>query len=198
MTKRPPFHHGNLRTALLDASMELLDKDGPDGVTIRAAARATNVSHAAPVNHFRDKRALLTSLSIQLFDAVFEEIEKLTPTSEGDPVEMIAATAETLIDYGLKHPNRYHLLWRRDLVDNEDPNLQTSMDRIYDRLIERIQTLPGSNPFDHDTIAIALWSLVHGYVSLRFDGNLEQKTDVVSGKRRKTAIVDVIKKALVS
>lgn len=196
MTKRTAFHHGNLREALLNASRKLLDESGPDGVTIRAVARATGVSHAAPVNHFRDRRALLTSISTQLFDELDHEIEKQLRISESNPAEMIATVAEALIDYGLAHPNRYQLLWRRDLVDNDDDALKTAMDRIYARLVERIQTLPGSRPFDHHTIAIALWSLVHGYVSLRYDGNFEQKTDSVSGKLRKAAIVDVFKEAL--
>jgi len=196
MTKATPFHHGNLRKALLDASRTLLDENGPDGVTIRAVARATGVSHAAPVNHFRDRRALLTSISVQLFDELHQEVEQRAPTSNSDPADMIAAFAEALIDYGLRYPNRYQLLWRRDLVDNDDQNLTASMDIIYARLIERIEALPGSKPFDQHTIAIALWSLVHGYVSLRYDGNFEQKTDNVSGKLRKVAIVDLFKKAL--
>ena len=65
--KRQSFHHGNLREALLQASLSLLDSGGPEGVTIRAVARETGVSHAAPVNHFKDREALLTGLAVQLF-----------------------------------------------------------------------------------------------------------------------------------
>ena len=194
--KRKTFHHGNLREALLEASLKLLDEMGPEGVTIRAVARETGVSHAAPVNHFKDREALLTGLSIQLFEELSDGIQRKLRKVDDKPADVVAVFADGLIDYGLKHPNRYRLLWRRDLVDNEDEGLQQAMDGIYDQLIDEISKSRKKKPFDQHTVAIALWSIAHGYVSMRLDGNFEEMKDTVSGKKRKDAIIELLMQSL--
>ncbi len=64
MAKRTaPYHHGDLRRALLAAALALLDEGGVEAVTIRAVARRTGVTHAAPANHFRGREARRTARS---------------------------------------------------------------------------------------------------------------------------------------
>src|SRR4051812_7676834 len=58
-----PYHHGDLRSAMLDAAQRLLETEGIEGLTLRAAARAAGVSHAAPKNHFGDLSGLLSELA---------------------------------------------------------------------------------------------------------------------------------------
>ena len=191
-TGQRPFHHGNLRQALLDESLVLLDWYGPDAVTIRAVARAAKVSHAAPVNHFKDRKALLTSLATTLFKELDASIAETAEQADDTPAERAKAFADGLIAYGLKYPNRYRLLWRQDLVDHRNEELETVMDAIYDRLIGEIDRSHPAAPFDHDTVAVALWSIAHGYVSLRIDGNFEPRQDTVSGKKRQQAIIELM------
>lgn len=58
-----PYHHGALREALLEAAERILDEKGTSGLTLRAAARETGASHAAPKNHFGDLSGLLSELA---------------------------------------------------------------------------------------------------------------------------------------
>ena len=58
-----PYHHGDLRTAVLAAAEKILEKQGVDAVTLRAVARAVGVSHTAPKNHFGDLEGLLDRAS---------------------------------------------------------------------------------------------------------------------------------------
>nr|MDP9179551.1 TetR/AcrR family transcriptional regulator [Gemmatimonadota bacterium] len=60
---RRPYHHGDLRQALVDAAIELLRKSGPEALTLRGAARAAGVSQAAPYRHFKDRRALVAAVA---------------------------------------------------------------------------------------------------------------------------------------
>ncbi|MFC7657596.1 TetR/AcrR family transcriptional regulator [Pseudonocardia benzenivorans] len=64
MTDRP-YHHGNLRRALLDASAQLVGERGPAALSLREVARRAGVSHAAPAHHFTDRRGLLTALAAE-------------------------------------------------------------------------------------------------------------------------------------
>lgn len=187
--KRETFHHGNLRQALLDAARTLLDEGGPDHVTIRATARKVGVSHAAPINHFADRQALLTRLASDLFSELWTSIEARLPDKSLTPEDRIASFAHGLIDYGLANKNRYRLLWRRDLLDQDDETLNERMDAIYDRLIEEAGALSGPKQFDPDTLAIGLWSMAHGYVSMRNDGNFEPGQDQINRQCRQDAMI---------
>src|SRR5882724_8324195 len=58
-----PYHHGDLREALLQAAERVLERDGLAGLTLRAVAREAGVSHAAPTHHFGDLTGLISELA---------------------------------------------------------------------------------------------------------------------------------------
>lgn len=195
--KKPtaPYHHGRLRPALLEAAFSLLDSAGVDGVTIRAVARKIGVAHSAPANHFKDRTSLLTAMATLIFDDLTQTI---TRNLADLPVASTLAAgrarirvfADTLVTFGLEHPHRYRLLWRRDCLNDEDEELQRGMDQIYEALLAELDGKDASRSSETD--AIALWSLLHGYISLRLDGNLIAKTDEETGIPRARAIVDAL------
>lgn len=193
MTQLKPFHHGDLKRVLFDVALALLDEHGAGGVTIRAVAKAAAVSHGAPVNHYKDRRALLTALAKAQFDALLTGIDMRLAELEDDPGPGIEIIASAMMDFGFRYPHRYRLLWSADLIDHADPELLSVMDRIYDRLCtEFSKDVPGRK-FDKDTYAVALWSMVHGYVDMRLSGMFEPLNDSVSGAPRSEAIIDMFK-----
>lgn len=185
------FHHGNLKAALLEAALEILDASGPDAITIREVARRADVSHAAPANHFADRRALLTEVSVLLFTQLASAIQLGIDHDERSQIARIRCFAESLVDYGLKYPQRYRMLWRRDLVMHEDPRLVRAMDGIYEGLIAEIDAAQLPRQTDPHTIAIGLWSLAHGYASMRIDSIFEPAADCITGQPRMEAIFDI-------
>jgi AcrR family transcriptional regulator len=196
MSKDKAFHHRNLKEALHDAALSLLDADGVSAVTIRAVAREVSVSHAAPVNHYKDRRSLLTTIAAQQFQNIYADIEKRLGMPGLSSAERIETIPNAMLDYGLKHPNRYQLLWRRDLIDYSDRRILEITDRIYDWLCEEIQQATPESAFDRDTVAIALWSMVHGYVDMRQNGMFLEKSDTVNGLPRQRAMLDVFRAVL--
>lgn len=86
MQQRQPYHHGNLRDALLTAAERTLREHGIEQVSLRDLARQVGVSHAAPSRHFRDRQALLDALAAAGYDRL------------GD--EFAAAVAEAGADFG--------------------------------------------------------------------------------------------------
>lgn len=198
MALKKNFHHGDLRRALLDAALQILDSDGVGAVGIRSVARHAGVTHAAPVNHFKDLQALLTALAVELFkDVVTDALARLENIQASDH-QRLDVFAAVLFDYGMAHPHRYDLLWRGDLIDHEDETLLSVTDQLYDALCSEIDQLPAKPAFDRDTIAVALWSMVHGYVNLRLTGMFELRDDEVTGAPRFEAMLDLFHHSLKS
>ena len=141
---------------------------------------------------------MLTAVAAQLFRTLNESVERKMARSASSARKRVQALTRTLIDLGLGQPNRYRLLWRRDLLDDSDAELQAEMDSFYDRLIDELESTGAELRFDRDTYAVALWSMVHGYVSLRLDGNLESRIDLRASKKREDAIVEAFLDAFTS
>ncbi len=192
MSTKATYHHGNLREAILEAAFGLLDENGVDGVTIRAVARIIGVAHSAPANHFKTRKALLTALATRTFEELTLAIRKGIQQGSGDRRERLKVFADTVISFGLAEPNRFRLLWRPDCLIVDDPDLLSQMDALYEPLIDLFEQGNQNGQLSAETSGIALWSLVHGYVSLRLDGNLIALDDEVSGEPRERAIVDAL------
>ncbi len=193
---RQSYHHGSLREELLRCAFDVLETDGADAVTIRAVARAAGVAHSAPVNHFPNKQALLTSLAASIFHGLAEEVTNALSIETRPYADVIRTFSSTVVAYALAHPNRYRLLWRRDLLDDHDSVLSAAMERIYGLLIEKLGEDTRARTTSIETRAIALWSMVHGYVTMRLDGNFVEKNDEKSGWPRQHAIVEAILEGL--
>jgi AcrR family transcriptional regulator len=196
MTKQRSFHHGNLRQALLDSATELLDTKGVAGTTLRAVAARAGVSHAAPVNHFKDLGALLTCVATVEFTRLWESIHKCLSAPDLTGADRIMAFSKAIAHYAILNPNRYDLLWRNDLVDHQDPELLLVMDRIYNCLCDEIRETVLNQEFDIDTFAVSIWSSIHGYVSLRFSGMFLERADEVRHEPRFDAMISLIIKAM--
>jgi len=194
MTQLNPFHHGDLKRVLFDVALARLDEHGPGGViTIRAMAKAVGVSHGAPVNHYKDRRALLTALAKAQLDTLLTDIDTRLAELNDDPGPRIEMFSSTIMDFGFRYPHRYKLLWSADLIDHTDVELLSVMDRIYDQLCaEFSKVVPGRN-FDKDTCAVALWSMVHGYVDMRLSGMLEPLNDSIGGAPRGEAMIEMFR-----
>lgn len=82
-----PFHHGNLRTVLLDEATAVLRESGVDGLSLRDLARRAGVSHGAPRSHFVDRQALLDALA----ESGFQRLTADVRAALGDPGDDVRA-----------------------------------------------------------------------------------------------------------
>jgi len=191
-SKKPDrYHHGALREALLAEATKLLDAGGAEAVTIRAVAREAGVSHTAPANHFANRAALLSALAVSAFAQVDAAVAQRLRSSRAPRRERIRVFAEEMLAFALKYPQRYRLMWRWDLLERND-SLQSTMDGLYDKLVAEVQALTGKSRLDAYTVAVALWSMTHGYICMRLDGNFEARRDEVTGAPRFQAMVELV------
>jgi hypothetical protein len=120
-----------------------------------------------------------------LADQTVEAITDLANT----PEKAIQAFAETCFQFAFDSPNRYQLIWQRQLIDQDEPALATEMERVYTALLSLLRKDHVNHRVDIETDAIAIWSMIHGYISMRLDGNLVAAKDTVSNLPRHKAIL---------
>ena len=75
------------------------------------------------------------------------------------------------------------------MIDQDDPALAKEMERVYSALLSLLRQDQVIHRVDIETDAIAIWSMIHGYISLRFDGNLVAAKDTVTNLPRHKAIL---------
>jgi len=198
MEKITNYHHGNLRVALMEAALALLDEEGVEAVGIRQIARKVGVAHSAPANHFKNKKALFTALAIEIFRDLTLTIQSKFEGQTENFRDSVHHFAKTIFDFGIKFPNRYKLLWRQDCVDNSSDMLNDVMEEMYQLLTTILQEHAKQQNIDVESQSIAMWSLIHGYVSLRLSDNLGAGHDEVTGIVRESAIIDVLIDGLIA
>jgi AcrR family transcriptional regulator len=184
-------HHGNLRAALVDAGIMLLDTKGIEAVTVRAVARGAGVSHAAPVNHFPDRRALLTAIAADCLREL-AQIIAAKQRDKGTARERICALADAFHDYGLANPNRYRLMWRQDMLDTDDAVLKSLTDGLFESVAASMMTFGDPPKISAMSRIVAVCSAIHGYVLLRIDGAFQGYEDEKTGALRHRAVLEAL------
>ena len=118
-----PYHHGSLRKALLDAAERILEENGIQGLTLRAAAREAGVSHAAPKNHFGDLSGLLSELAARGFERLATMM--VSDIRERDsPAQRMETIGRGYVAFARAHPGMFLLMFRSERLDMSRPALR--------------------------------------------------------------------------
>jgi AcrR family transcriptional regulator len=120
LTADKPYHHGNLRAALLERAEEMLESTGPSGLSLRELARWAGVSHGAPRRHFPDKQALLDALAENGFDRLGRELDATMGAAKGTFTERLVVFAQTYVRFAARHPALLALMH----TSNDRPDAQ--------------------------------------------------------------------------
>jgi AcrR family transcriptional regulator len=98
-----PYHHGNLRTVLLDEAARTLREDGVEQLSLRDLARRAGVSHAAPRRHFADRRSLLDALAAAGFVRLGDEVSAAIDGAGDDYEAQLRAAAAAYVRFAIEH-----------------------------------------------------------------------------------------------
>jgi AcrR family transcriptional regulator len=174
----PTYYGGDLRRDLLDAALDLIAREGPSAVSLRSLARRLGVSHAAPANHFPDKAALFTAIAVEGFtllsQAITDEAGRLGPAAGAG--QRFRAAGRAYTGFAVAHPAHFAVMWQRDLLHPDDPDLAAAGDRTFELLLAGVRDIQaegwaaGSEP---QTVAYLAWSVVHGLAALWLGGPLQ-------------------------
>ena len=174
----PTYYGGDLRRDLLDTALEVIAGEGPSAVSLRSLARRLGVSHAAPANHFPDKAALFTAIAVEGFtllgQAMAGAVAELGPDATAG--QRFRAAGRAYTGFALAHPAHFAVMWQRDLLHPDDPELAVAADRTFELLLGGVRDVQadgwaaGSAP---QTVAYLAWSVVHGLAALWLGGPLQ-------------------------
>lgn len=111
------YHHGNLRQALIDAGIKIINESGEDGLSLRKVAAACGVSHAAPYAHFSDKDSLLNAIKNTVTERFTNELNKAIHAKNIINVEQaIMAMGYSYILFFRRNPDYFHFLFQKQKI----------------------------------------------------------------------------------
>ncbi len=170
------YHHGDLKSALIDAAIQLLKRMTPAELSLRELARQAGVSAAAPYRHFKDKNELLAAISEQGYELKYQYMLKAIRSAKGNPLEIYYACGLAYFHMGLNHPQHFKLMISSEIIPSEEhPQLMKTAVKSFMLLkcmIEHSQKqkITGAgNPFHK---AMNCWCVVNGFTSLYVEGRL--------------------------
>lgn len=160
-----PYHHGDLRRAILTAALDVIAADGPSALSLRDLARRAGVSHAAPAHHFKDRTGLLTAIAAEGFGLLAQTIK--------DAADLKDAGVR-YVRFAREHPAHFQVMFAPDLLRAGDLELTTARALAGDALREAVTAVsPESRGTDARLAGVAAWSLAHGFATLLLGHNLD-------------------------
>lgn len=168
------YHHGDLRSALVAAALELIERaGGGSGWSLREAARLAGVSEAAPYRHFADKNELVATVAQEGFVALEE---RLAAVSARSPRRRLVELGVAYVRFAAERPAHYRVMFGRELVDKTAyPGLEEVGARAFEHLRQVVaagQRAGRLRAGDPRALALTAWSAVHGLASLLVDGQV--------------------------
>ena len=177
-----PYHHGDLRRALLAAGVDLARDGGPAAVALREASRRVGVSHNAGYRHFPDRDALLRAVAEHAMAELAALMEQFVSQANApDPGvaarRRLRATGRAYLAFALAEPGLFRTAFAApdELPDPAHGGVGPIgvgpygiLSRQLDELVTAGQMAPGRRPLAE----VIAWSAVHGLSMLLLDGPL--------------------------
>lgn len=176
-----PYHHGNLRQALLEAALTILEQQGEEGLGLRDLARAVGVSPSAPYRHFDSRAALLEALAVTGFGRFTAAMEAV---AQGAPAQPMTEMGKTYVHFALTHPGLFRLMFSPQLKRDARPGLRMAADAAFDTL----RHVVGGDRETGRIRALAAWAKVHGLAVLLLDGQIALR----AGEERDALIAEIL------
>jgi AcrR family transcriptional regulator len=174
MKKRRAYHHGDLKRALLEASLSLIREVGPSAFTLREVARRAGVSHNAPYRHFRDKEELLAAVAAEGFDRLTESMLKAAASGSGS-LDRLRLSGRAYVQFALSHPQHFAVMFDAPRRFDSYPETRAAGERAFGTLVRYIEDCQAEGYLPNggwEALALFAWSMVHGVAKLALSGRL--------------------------
>ncbi|PRY78097.1 AcrR family transcriptional regulator [Yoonia maritima] len=166
MAEKNQHHHGNLRPALIDAGIEVLKAEGLSALSLRKVAAIAGVSHAAPAHHFDGKNGLLLAIAAEGFRTFIRYMEESRAVAGPAPQAKLLGICHGYLSFAKDHDALFQLIFSPDIKNNTDTELTDAAQRAFGVLADTCALFEPS-PSHPQGNEMMVWSLVHGFATLR-------------------------------
>ena len=170
-----PYHHGDLRRAVIETAMDMLAEEKGWQFTLREVARRVGVSHTAPYKHCPDKGALLAELAVQGFEQLGRELLAANTPRSRSVVKELQTAAAAYIRFGIDNPALYRLMFSAEAGDPAHVHASERASRTLGILFDILERGQRAGVFKKRPLqgqAVACWAQVHGLAMLSIEGLL--------------------------
>lgn len=190
MTKKPAYHHGDLRNALIAAAFDILEQNGTDGLTLRGVAARAGVSHAAPAHHFSGIKSLITALCTIGFQRFYQTIAEECAAAAADAPSQLRASCLGYLRFAEAQPELFRLMFSTPACDWTDEDLRAASLRARHQLVgickSAADALGLTDPEDRVRLERLVWAYAHGHAHLLIEGRLTGQ-----GPEKSSGIMDL-------
>ena len=167
MDPKRSYHHGDLRAALIQAARTALETTAPEALSLRELAEQLGVSRAAPYRHFADRRALLSEVAAQGFEALAQAYDRARAEA-ADPQAALRGTARAYLGLAFGQPGLFRLMFDSDILGADAPaSLLGPARAAWESQRAAVAAAdPGADAATLNRRAITGWSTLHGFIAL--------------------------------
>lgn len=193
-----PYHHGELREALVAAGRALLEEKGLRGFTLRECARRASVSHAAPAHHFASIGDLLAEIATRGYGELSNAMTAEGNRSRSDPAGRLVGLSVGYMAFAAANPVLFQLMFSREGNGFETPALAEASRSAYRLQREAVEAVIPHAPGEvKDRMADFAWASVHGFITLVLEGQLGEQDSPRALKARSMAMLSTMVEAVV-
>ena len=183
--KSGPYHHGDLRRALIDVALKLVAEKGIAGLTMREAGRLAGVSQAAPYRHFADKNELLLAVGEEGFRAMHQQILASLREAGPDASSRLSAIGVGYVGFAVAHPSHFRIMFSRELTRAPaSPTAEETAMAAFTELATEIFKGQASGALRQEEplgLALACWSIAHGLAGILIERLLDRRELAAAG-----------------
>ncbi len=180
MPTKAPYHHGNLKAALIAAAFKELASEGLDGVSLRGVARRAGVSAPAVYRHFADKEALLIAIAAECAERLATTMVTAMAEAPADPLERFRANGIALVRFAVAYPEHFRALSTPGLADKipaEQKQREREFLELERRGLEQAQANGLIASFPLDELMLTASSTMMGLAHAIIQGRLGEVDD---------------------
>ena len=171
-----PYHHGDLRRGLIDAALQLAEEGGPEGVSVREAARRAGVSPGAPFRHFESRDALMTAVAEEAQRRFRAEVDAvLADAPAGDPLARFRKLGLAYLRWAMRNPTHFEIISSRRLFDHDHADGvsqdNAALIELTERTLAEASAAGQLRSADLKRVQIAGRALVYGFARMNIDGH---------------------------
>lgn len=164
------YHHGNLRQALVDAALLLIELRGPTGFTLSEAAKQAGVTPAAVYRHFEGREDLIAEAALQGYEIFGDLMQFAYESGQPSALQAFEATGRAYLAFARKYPGHYIAMFESGIQINRTAALASVANRangvLEQAATDLSQHIPAHKRPPPSMFSAHIWAMSHGVVEL--------------------------------